>query len=67
MSTTFRIITSADWRRNLPLARKRREQHRRFIRAAIERRLREIGSVTFAPPHKAMVRDDDNDQHNDNQ
>jgi hypothetical protein len=51
----------------LPQARKRREQHRRFIRAAIERRLREIGSVTFAPPHKAMVRDDDNDQHNDNQ
>jgi len=63
VSTTFRTITSADWRRNLPLACKRREQQRRFIRAAIERRLREIGSVTFAPTPKAMVRDDNNDQY----
>jgi hypothetical protein len=58
VSTTFRTITSEDWRNGLRLSRKRREQQQRIIRAAIERRLREIGSVTFSRPAKAASNDD---------
>jgi spore germination cell wall hydrolase CwlJ-like protein len=58
VSTTFRTITSEDWQRSLRLSRKRREQQQRMIRTAIERRLREIGSVTFSRPTKAASNDD---------
>lgn len=65
MSTTFRTITGEDWRRSLVAARKRREQQRQIMRRAMERRLRELGSVTFARSQTAASNDTTNDQHHD--